>query len=172
MQPQFVKEPGNKSWKSLIGVLALLLALLTLAAVVFFGFLFMTRESGGSRTISSAAAPLAFTPLDQAMLGAPLPPGSIVRERERDDRGIDAFLLLKFTTRDADAVSFATTVTGVAPASGYSIQDTGPAWWAARPTTGRGANSDPSKSSVAKRVLLSAPDANGITTVWVMANET
>jgi hypothetical protein len=172
MQPHFVKEPRNASWKGPVALVALLIALITVAAVVFVGFFFMANEPGGSRTISSAPPPLAFTPVDEAMLGAALPPGSIVIERERDDRGIDALLLLKFTTTEAEAVSFATTVTGTKPVSGYSIQDLGTGWWAQRPTSGRGADSDLSKSPVAKRVLLSAPDANGTTTVWVMANET
>ncbi len=162
-RPQFVKNPGSRSSKAIWIVLGTCL-LLFAAAVVFVGFFFMSNEPGGS----FASSPTSWTTEDIALAGD-LPSGSTLRERYRDDRGIDALLVAKFSTTDAEAIRFATDTTGTAPGPGFSIQDLdSPTWWKNRPATGRGSSAT---TTVARRVLLSDPDPNGITTVWVMANQ-
>jgi hypothetical protein len=177
LPPTFVKEqgPGGKNG-FLIGLIAVLLSLVLTGVVLtaLFAFFFMGNEPGGtsSNTGSVAAGSGGLTPFDQGIIGPPLPPSATVLLLERDDRGIDGFVQLKFTATESDAIAFATSVTGSPPAPGYVLQDIGAGVWGGHPPQGRGSSSDPAVSPIARRVLLSDPDANGITTVWVIANET
>jgi hypothetical protein len=179
LPPTFVKEqgPGAKNG-FLIGLIAVLLSLVLTGVVLtaLFAFFFMGNEPGGTPSVASVTTSTGtswgLTPFDQGIIGSPLPPSATVLLLERDDRGIDGFVQLKFTATESDAIAFATSATGTPPAAGFVLQDIGTGVWGGHPSQGRGSSSDPAVSPIARRVLLSDPDANGITTVWVIANET
>jgi hypothetical protein len=177
--PKFVRVPVSRAAKAIWIVLGACVLLLV-GAVGFVGFFFMPNEPRGTGPTQQQTPPgstlvgwlQGWTAVDSAMLGSDLPAGATVLHRYRDDRAPDALLLVQFTTSDAEAVRFAATVTGSPVAPDFSIQDLDTSWWKNRPATGRGSRSDLALSAIAKRVLLSDPDPNGITTVWAMANET
>ncbi len=178
--PSFEKGNGRGGKIAIIVMVVvgvIVVAVVVLLMLLFVGALLITDESGSSSAsvprVVATGVPTAVSNswADAAFLGAPFPKGMTTINRYSDERGIDAYLLLSFETTDAEAVTYVTAVTGIAPAPGFSLSDSEQAWWSNRPPTGRGAEADVAKVAMVKRVLLSDPDTNGNTVVWVEAHE-
>jgi hypothetical protein len=140
--------------------------------VILFGFLLFQNEPSLTDPPSNTEVSADLRAADETFLGSPFPPAASIIERFVDERAPDKLLVLSFETNEADAVAYVQSLTGRQPEPGFSIQDLEMKWWQQRPKSGRGAASDPEFSPIAKRVLLSEPNKEGKTSVWLMANET
>jgi hypothetical protein len=144
------------------------LVVLVAIPIVFVSFFFMSNEPSPTR--GSTLSVLAAIQADQTFIGTPFPAGSVFVGR-RNERGfLDEFVVVSFSAPESAALAYATSVLEKAPTPGYSMDDDSASFWKSRPAIGRGGEAQPTAARPrARKLLLSDPDANGITTVWVMA---